>query len=318
MAAEVLCIGELLIDFICEDIGMGLVQGNRFIKKAGGAPANVAAAIARLGGKSAFMGKAGDDHFGMFLKNYLNSFGIDTSGLILDTVHPTTLAFVSLQRDGERDFIFNRGADQHLTKNDVARELFGRAPIIHFGAATAFLEEPLRGTYTSLLDQAREQGKFISFDPNFRPSLWKGREKEFIKTITHQLHDVDFVKLSEEEARLIYQTEDMNTCCIKMHEKGIKIAAITLGKKGALLGINGQTRAIESLSIRSIDSTGAGDAFVGGFLYKISQLDEMKAIHQYPGEVAEMVHFANRVGALTCTRLGAMDALPLLEEVQLD
>ena len=316
MMAEVLCIGELLIDFICEDIGMGLVEGNRFIKKAGGAPANVAAAIARLGGSSAFMGKVGNDHFGNYLQQYLNSFGIDTSGLVIDMSHPTTLAFVSLQHDGERDFIFNRGADQHLSRFEVDEVLYQRIPIIHFGAATAFLEEPLRDTYKNLLEKARGQGKFISFDPNFRIDLWKGREREYINAIMDQLHDVDFVKLSEEEAKLLYQTGDLNECCVKMHEKGIKIAAITLGKKGTLLSMKDRAQIIESIPIQSIDSTGAGDAFVGGFLYKVSLLLNSKDVLQHPEKVMEYVRFANRVGALTCTRMGAMDALPTMKEVE--
>jgi len=310
---QVLCLGELLIDFICEDVGMGLIKGEKFSKKAGGAPANVAAAVAKLGGKSAFIGKVGDDHFGEYLREYLSSVGVDTSGVITDMRHSTTLAFVSLQDDGERDFIFNRGADRCLTRQDIDQALVGQSSIIHFGAATAFLADPLATTYTDLLQKARIQKKFISFDPNYRADLWRGRAGDFVEAMRAHMHDLDLVKMSEEEATHIFHKADLEECCRLAHKVGIKAVAITLGEKGTLLSIENKSTIIESISVKSVDSTGAGDAFVGGLLFKIAG-EHPTALNA--NNFRNYVSFANRVGAATCTRFGAMEALPGLNEIE--
>ncbi|HSU80579.1 MAG TPA: carbohydrate kinase, partial [Candidatus Angelobacter sp.] len=176
----VVCVGELLIDFFCTDIDVDLTKGNHFLKGAGGAPANVTAAIAKLGGHAAFSGKVGKDPFGYFLKQTLDEVNVDTSMLVMDETAPTTLAFVSLKKNGERDFVFNRGADGLFNWEDVQVDLVKTAKILHFGSATALLGNPFQETYLRLIEEGRASGQFISFDPNYRGDLWKGRQNEFI------------------------------------------------------------------------------------------------------------------------------------------
>ncbi len=165
--ALVVCVGELLIDFFCSDIDSNLIEGRQFLKSAGGAPANVCATIAKLGGNASFSGKVGRDPFGYFLEETLNSLNVDTSMLAWDEKTATTLAFVSLQENGERDFVFHRGADALMTMDDIDLNEINKAKILHFGSATAMLTSPFRETYLSLISSAREDGKFISFDPNY-------------------------------------------------------------------------------------------------------------------------------------------------------
>ncbi|NNU76303.1 carbohydrate kinase family protein, partial [Clostridium estertheticum] len=178
---KILCIGELLIDFICSDINSGLTKGENFVKKAGGAPANVSAAISKLGGQAYFAGKVGNDNFGMFLKETLEEAGVDTSMLIFDKNSKTTLAFVSLNGDGERDFIFNRGADELLTFDELDRDKLKSFKIMHFGSATALLGGPSKETYLKTMELAFENEVFISFDPNYRIDLWKNRLSDFVE-----------------------------------------------------------------------------------------------------------------------------------------
>lgn len=201
--SSVICIGELLIDFFCKDIGKDLVEGTNFEKQAGGAPANVCATIVKLGGEASFSGKVGDDPFGHFLKNTLDDLNIDTSMIKLDDKNRTTFAFVSLKDDGERDFVFNRGADAYLTEQEMDQDKLKEAGILHFGSATALLEYPFQSTYLNTMKQYKSEHHFISFDPNYRTDLWRNRESEFIELARHGVSQADFVKVSEEELKLI-------------------------------------------------------------------------------------------------------------------
>ena len=151
---KVLCIGEALIDMICTDKGRSLTKGENFLKKPGGAPTNVAAAIAALGGQVELAAKVGNDPFGKHLVDVMQSFGVDTKYMLQDSTHFTTFAFVSLMEDGERDFVFNRGADGELTRQEVEEISLDDVSIIHFGSATAFLPGPLQEAYQSLLQKA--------------------------------------------------------------------------------------------------------------------------------------------------------------------
>ncbi|MCR3759575.1 carbohydrate kinase [Clostridium felsineum] len=314
---NVLCIGELLIDFICSDIDTTLSKGENFKKKAGGAPANVTAAISKLGGSASFLGKVGADPFGQFLKDTLEEVKVDTSMLIMDRNSNTTLAFVSLQANGERDFVFNRGADALLTYDEINLNKVYSNKIIHFGSATALLGGDMTDTYLKIMKEAKKKGIFISFDPNYRDNLWGSRTEEF-KDISRECMELaDFVKLSDDELKIISGKETL--------EEGIKslasedmVIAVTLGKEGTLISRGKETEIIESIKVKSIDSTGAGDAFVGAFLYKLSQAIEPKKVLNDFSEIKKVTCFANKVGAIVCTKLGAISALPNLEEVEGD
>lgn len=311
----VVTIGELLIDFFCTDIDVDLIVGQHFMKEAGGAPANVSSAVAKLGGTAAFVGKVGRDPFGEFLKQTLVLQKVDTSMLVMDEAAPTTLAFVSLKANGERDFTFHRGADGLLTYEEIDVEKLKQAKIVHFGSATALLDNPFRETYLHLMSELRENGKFISFDPNYRGNLWGGKEEAFISLSRGALALADFVKVSEEELEIIARTSDREEAIQQFHGWGAKIVAVTLGKQGALLSDGKKISLIESPSVQSIDSTGAGDAFVGAMLFQLAAMEYPKEALNHPEQLKEAIRFANKAGALVCTKVGAIAALPAYEEV---
>jgi fructokinase len=313
--SSVFCIGELLIDFFCTDVNVDLVDGRNFEKQAGGAPANVCAAIVKLGGKAQFFGKVGNDPFGYFLKKTLDDCNVDTSLLLFDQVQPTTQAFVSLKSDGERDFIFNRGADAFVTEGELNKEQIMKNSILHFGSATALLNEPFQSVYINLMREAKNEGKLISFDPNYRKDLWKGRVNQFKELATQGMAIADFVKVSEEELRILSGMEDLIEGVKELHQMGAKTLAVTLGAEGTLISNGHEYEIVSSMKVHSIDSTGAGDAFVGATLYQLSKAEYPKTVLNTFEELKTVVSFSNKVGALVCTKVGAIAALPTESEV---
>ncbi|MBL4963940.1 carbohydrate kinase family protein [Bacillus halotolerans] len=313
---SVVCIGELLIDFFCTDVDVDLKKGRQFLKSAGGAPANVSAAIAKLGGDAAFAGKVGKDPFGYFLKQTLDAVHVDTSMLVMDEKAPTTLAFVSLKNNGERDFVFNRGADALFTIEDVDQDKLNQAKILHFGSATALLSDPFCTAYLRLMSIAKDKGQFLSFDPNYRGDLWKGRVSEFVSAAKRAIALSDFVKVSDEELEIITGAKDHEEGVNILHGIGAKMVAVTLGKNGTLLSNGKEHEIIPSIPVTSIDSTGAGDAFVGAALFKLAGTDKIQSVETDFEQLRDIVSFANKVGALVCTKIGAIDALPRMEEIE--
>lgn len=316
MLNNILCIGELLIDFICSDVNVSISEGINFVKKAGGAPANVTAAISRLGGKALFAGKVGNDPFGVYLKNVLDEVGVDTSMLVLDKDSNTTLAFVSLKSDGERDFVFNRGADELLDYSDLDEAKIKASKIIHFGSATALLGGKSKETYLKIMDITKKEDIFMSFDPNYRVDLWKNRVEEFIAAAKDCISKADFVKVSDEEAKLISGKNSIEEGTKELHKLGAKVIAVTLGKEGTLISNVEKSTVVKSVKIKSIDSTGAGDAFVGAALYKMAEVENPKELIKDFEQLESITSFANKVGAIVCTKLGAIAALPILAEVE--
>ncbi|MGX1192409.1 carbohydrate kinase family protein [Metabacillus sp. SLBN-84] len=313
---SVICIGEALIDFYCTEPDVHLAEGRKFEKQAGGAPANVCAAIAKLGGRASFCGKAGNDPFGQFLKKTLDDAGADTSMLVFDPDYKTTLAFVSLQKNGERDFLFNRGADGFLTERDIDEEKWNQASILHFGSATALLEEPLRSMYLDTMGKAKGMGKFISFDPNYRQDLWKGRESLFISLAQEALKLADFIKMSGEELALISGEESIQAGLDALHKSCSGLIAVTLGSAGTVVSNRKERAAVSSIKVKSIDSTGAGDAFVGAFLYQLAEGENPREAASDMAAVEKMTAFSNVAGAAVCTKIGAIAAMPSLETVK--
>jgi fructokinase len=312
LSSSIICMGELLIDFFCTDVDINLVEGLNFQKQAGGAPANVCATIAKLGGTALFSGKVGNDPFGQFLKKTLDDVQVDTSMVVFDNFHPTTLAFVSLQANGERDFVFNRGADAFLVEEEIDLDRLNKAAIHHFGSATALLSDPFQSTYFHVMRNAKEQGKFISFDPNYRKDLWKNRLPEFITLAKQGIALADFVKVSDEELKLISGTDKLAEGTDYLHELGVKIVAVTLGSEGTYLSNGQNSEIVPSVKIKSIDSTGAGDAFVGATLYQFAKNDS--AFEDFE-TLKEIISFSNRVGAFVCTKVGAISALPTIKDI---
>ena len=310
---KVYCIGELLIDFVAEKQGNDLSKAVHFTKKAGGAPANVACAVSKLGGNSAFIGCVGEDPFGTFLLEVLTDHGVDISTAQRCATF-TTLAFVSLADDGERDFVFSRGADKKLTYNPTVAEDFG-GNLVHFGAATSFLGGSLEDAYSRYYKDALEQGAFISFDPNFRGDLWKDKEKIFIEKCTPFIAHANLCKFSKEEALLLSGKDDLTEACAYFHQLGTQIITITLGADGTLLSTPIMNLNVPSVKVNPVDTIGAGDAFIGCLLYQIATLEDFYSILEYPSLLLQMIENANKAGAITTTQYGAISALPEKGEV---
>lgn len=308
MNKKILCIGEALIDMICTDKGSSLSEGQNFLKKPGGAPTNVAAAIAALGGSVELAAKVGIDPFGKYLTEVMESFGVSTRYMLSDKNHFTTFAFVSLMENGERDFYFNRGADGQLSREDIESIDLGEISIIHFGSATGFLPGPLKAAYADLLKKALKNDLFISFDPNYRNLLFKDDRQSFVEQSWNFLENCHFFKVSDEEALLLTGKNTLGEAVAVLHEKTNAVFAITVGKDGTLLGLDAQTKIVPSIPVTPVDTTGAGDAFVGALLYQLGDkpLSEIKALSD--AEWIAIVANANKAGARTCEYMGAMEA----------
>ena len=305
---KILCIGEALIDMICTDKGKSLSDGENFLKKPGGAPTNVAAAIAALGGEVELAAKVGVDPFGKHLIDVMQSFGVSTKYILQDEKHFTTFAFVSLMENGERDFYFNRGADGQLSRDEVEEIDLHGVSITHFGSATGFLPGPLQAAYQNLMQKSLQQNIFISFDPNYRSLLFQNDKQSFIDQSWNFLKSCHFFKVSEEEALMLTGKLSVKDAAEDFIQKTHAVFAITLGKEGTLLGLNGKTETIESIDIKPVDTTGAGDAFVGAVLYQLSDksLDKIKALQL--NDWQKIIRNANKAGARTCEYMGAMEA----------
>ena len=305
---KVLCVGEALIDMICTDRGSSLSKGQNFIKKAGGAPANVAAAIAALGGQVDMAAKVGKDPFGQPLIDLLEEMGVNTKWIFQDPHHFTTFAFVSLMEDGERDFYFNRGADGQLSETDLAALDLKEYSIVHFGSATGFLTGPLQTAYTNLLKRAKEAGAIISFDPNYRHLLFQNNTQSFIDQCWPFIEQCHFFKLSDEEALLITGTDTVQHAAAALRKKSSAVFAITLGKEGTLFSIGDHNEMIESIAITPVDATGAGDAFVGAVLFQLINANPTTLGSIDTTAWKKIIANANKAGARTCEYMGAMEA----------
>lgn len=305
---KILCIGEALIDMICTDTGKSLSEGQNFLKKPGGAPTNVAAAIAALGGSVELAAKVGIDPFGKHLIDVMQSFGVSTKWMLQDENFFTTFAFVSLMENGERDFYFNRGADGQLTRQEVENINLDEFSIVHFGSATGFLPGPLQIAYQALLQKALINNIFISFDPNYRHLLYKNNIQSFIDQSWNFLQYCHFFKVSDEEAMLLTGAVTLNDAVDILLSKTKAIFAITLGKEGTMLGMNNKTTIIPSIKVKPVDTTGAGDAFVGAVLYQLNEFGFEKTKSLSEDYWKKIILNANKAGARTCEYLGAMEA----------
>ncbi len=268
----------------------------------------MAAAIAALGGSVSLAAKVGADPFGTRLVRTMQSFGVSTELMLQAPDHFTTIAFVSLMENGERDFHFNRGADGELSLEEIENICLDDFSIVHFGSATAFLPAPLQKAYHRLLDRALEKGLFVSFDPNYRHLLFRDDPGTFIEQSWKFLDACRFVKLSEEEAQMITGQQSLEGAAATLFNRTDAVFAITLGARGAMLGQGGDTSIIQGSAVMPVDTTGAGDAFTGAVLYQLA-LHTPVELSALSREVWErIVDNANRAGARTCEQLGAMEA----------
>lgn len=314
----IVSLGELLIDFVPEVNGQALADVTSFQRAAGGAPANVAAAVAKLGGDARFIGKIGRDPFGDFLVRTLDEVGVHTAVVQTDEAK-TGLAFVSLRADGERDFLFFRdpAADMLLRADEVQAQWLEDAAVYHFGSVS-LIAEPCRTATLDAARRAREFGALVSYDPNVRLALWPSADAARAEILA-QLPLADVVKVSEEEVEFLLGV-DATTGAQQLLQRGPKVIIITLGPGGCRVVTARQDVVIPGTPVAAVDTTGAGDSFVGGMLYQLVALGATPAtivdVLAETGAAEQVFAFANRVGAITTTRRGAIPALPTLAEVQ--
>lgn len=310
---DIVALGELLIDFTAS--GKSANGMRLFEQNPGGAVCNVLSAMAKQGDKTAFIGKIGRDMHGAFLKQSIESVGIDTRGLIEADDVFTTLAFVDLSDSGERSFSFARkpGADTCLTADDLDESLLKNTRILHVGSLS-LTNEPARGATLRAVEIAKAAGAIISYDPNYRAPLWESVEAA--KTQMRSLLPyVDVMKLSDEETALLTDREDPADALRFLNDAGVSCAAVTMGPKGALAMLRGETAMTGPHECVRVDTTGAGDAFWGGFLHSLLRSEKrIEALSL--DEVTEFARLANVVAAICCERRGALLSMPSGQEIQ--
>lgn len=310
----VVCFGEMLIDFVPTSSGLSLSEAPAFKKAPGGAPANVAVGIARLGGASAFIGKVGDDEFGYMLADILRQNNVNNEGMRFDPGARTALAFVTLRKDGEREFMFyrNPSADMLFEVSELDLELIKKAKIFHYGSIS-LITEPCKSAHIAATIAAKEAGVILSYDPNLRLPLWPSAERarEGILSIWNT---ADIIKISEEEIRFLTNGEDPydDNVVRKLYHPNLSLLLVTEGEEGCRYYTKELSGRVEGLQVESVDATGAGDAFVAGVL---SQLAVDTSLLQDETRLREALRFANACGALTVTERGAIPALPTREIV---
>ena len=310
---DITTFGEILIDFTSQDINE---DGQMlYARNPGGAPANVAVAASRLGAHTAFIGKAGKDMHGKFLKSVLEKENVDTKGMLLDENYFTTLAFVEVSETGERTFSFARkpGADTRMEKEEIDVDILDKTHIFHVGSLS-LTEQPARDTTHYAIRRAKEKGSIISYDPNYRASLWKDEETAK-KQMRSLVPYVDIMKISDEETKLLTDKESPEEATEILFRKGVKIIAVTLGSDGAYLYCKEGGVHIPGFVSKAVDTNGAGDSFWGGFLYCISKAGKRPEAFTMD-ELKEYVRFGNAVASLCVERKGAIPAMPELAQVE--
>ncbi|KAG6382336.1 hypothetical protein SASPL_157994 [Salvia splendens] len=310
----VVCFGEMLIDFVPTTSGLALAEAPAFKKAPGGAPANVAVGIARLGGASAFIGKVGEDEFGYMLANILKENNVNNEGMRFDPGARTALAFVTLRKDGEREFMFyrNPSADMLLQEAELDFELIRKAKIFHYGSIS-LITEPCKSAHIAAAKAAKEAGVILSYDPNLRLPLWPSAEsaREGILSIWDT---AEIIKISEEEISFLTQGEDPydDNVVRKLYHENLKLLLVTEGPEGCRYYTKEFSGRVKGLKAEAVDTTGAGDAFVAGIL---SQLALDTSLLQNEDRLRDALRFANACGALTVMERGAIPALPTRETV---
>ena len=314
---KVIAIGEALIDFIPHEKGKALNDVENFLRVPGGAPLNVAAAVAKLGGKSQMLTKLGQDGFGDAILNEVKPLGVDVSRISRTNEANTALAFVSLREDGERDFSFyrNPSADMLLSAEEICVEDFNEKDILHF-CSVSLIDAPIKEAHRRAIEIAKEKGCLISFDPNVRLPLWKNPE-DCRKAILEFLPLSNIVKISDEELEFITGIKDEKEALDFLLTGDVKVIIYTKGTNGAEFITKERVIFSPSFKVSAQDTTGAGDSFIGSLLYQVAEgeysLEELVTLSEE--KVQEILTFSNATAALTVCKKGAIGALPLKEEV---
>ena len=315
---DVICMGELLVEFVSTTDNVSLVHSPGFIKAPGGAPANVAVAIQRLGLHAGFVGKVGNDPFGEYLRQSLAETGVDTTYLFVDKKARTTAVYVAVWDDGRKDLCFyrNPGADMMLSTDEIIDDIFAGARCFHFGSIT-FIDEPCASAQRKALQLARDRGLMISYDPNYRPTLWPDR-KTAEQVIQDSFRYCHLAKISEEEWQVATGFEELEAGIQAIMAKGVELLVISQGENGAI-ATNGDYRIdLPGLAVDVVETTGAGDGFLGAIITELLPERERTGSLAKISEdkIQNALIRANAVGALTCKRPGAIPALPTVSETE--
>lgn len=295
--------GDAVVDLIPQ-------SPSTYLKCPGGAPANVAVAIARLSGQSAFFGRVGQDPLGRFMQQTLREENVDTQFMLLDDAQRTSTVIVDLDDSGERSFTFmvKPSADQFLVEQDIPP--FKTGQWLHV-CSIALANEPSRSTTLEAMRRIKSAGGYVSFDPNLREEVWA--EPQQLKSVVHQAIELtDVIKFSDDELMYLTDTHSLDAGLAAIEPYRNTLVLVTQGAKGALVVYNNTQRLISGQPVKPVDTTGAGDAFVGGLLAQLSQSDEWKN----DATIELAVQWANGCGALATTQKGAMTALPTQAELK--
>ena len=308
---DITTIGEILIDLT--QSGRTEQGIPRFDANPGGAPANLAVAAARLGARTAFIGRVGKDSFGDYLRRCLAENGVDVRGLSVDERERTTLAVVALDERGERTFSFYRdpSADVNLSMEHVPMELLGGTKVLHFGSVS-LTAEPARTATLEAAKAAKANGAWVSYDPNYRASLWPD-EGTAVRNMTEPLSMVDILKVSDEELPLLTGCTDPEKGSARLADQGVRLVLVTLGAEGAFYRFDGHTGHVPGVPCQVGDTNGSGDTFFGAALSQLVKLDSLDQL-TVP-ELRRILAFANKAASITTSRHGAIPAMPTLEEV---
>lgn len=320
--AEIICVGEALVDFISTQRGTSLEEAPGFLKMPGGAPANLAVGLARLGERPRFIGKVGDDPFGRFLRQVLENNRVNTEGLLVETRARTGLAFVSLSPSGERDFVFYRhpAADMLLAPEEISLSWLEKAGAICFGSLS-LSTEPSRSAIYRLLEAGRARGLVLAVDVNLRLGVWPSPEVAR-REIWEALAPVDLVKLNAPELAFLTGEGDVGQGARRLLASGASLVVVTLGEAGAFYVTPGGEGRVPGYRVEVVDTTGAGDAFMAGLMAGLAGLagegargwlERLTALPRE--EFRTILAMANAAGALCVTRPGAMTSLPTRDQL---
>jgi fructokinase len=313
---DVTCIGEIIVDLISQELGKSLSTAHQFRKYAGGAPANVAIGLVKLGYQVAFIGRVGRDSFGEFLINYLKDHQVQTQFIFSDPKHKTRLAFISRDVRGERNFEFweKQPADAALVPNDFDLQALSKNRMIHFGSLP-LTRIRSRQVLLQVQDLLVSQAVRISFDPNYRPPLWSS-PAEALRVLNQFILKSQIIKMNKEEAFFLSSHTNLANAAVRLFHPQCYLLAITLGADGCFLKTKNHELRLAAPEIKVVDTTGCGDAFMAALLGGLLQLnpipDELSA-----NQLIHLGNLANFAGAFTSSQLGAVEAQPKYSDIRI-
>jgi fructokinase len=312
---DIVALGELILDMFPAETGRGYATVSAFKPVPGGAPANVAVAAARLGCRTAFIGKVGQDPFGHLLADALNRNGVDTRGMRFDLRARTTLNFMTKPTVNRTECLFyrNPGADALLTSRELDTKLLRSTKVFHFGSIS-LIDEPVRSATKRAASIARKAGALLSLDVNYRPTLWR-TPQAFVTQVREVLGLLDILKVNEEELAILSGTTILQKGCAKLLNRGPGLVVVTRGPAGCWFSAGCGQGSVPGFRVKTVDSTGCGDTFIAALL---SQFAENRTSPRTVAlaDLRTYLRYANAAGAVTATKLGVIPSLPTSRQVE--